>query len=138
MGKIKSKIIEDKGLLLQEYSGELNKSDLAVYFIGLYNNPEYLKVSVIFSDFTKALVALSVEDIAEVAHFILANAPKVQHVNNAILVSEPLITAYSMLYEEIMKAMPLYECKIFSTFKEAANFIRYDVKKLEELIKISQ
>jgi hypothetical protein len=137
MGIIKSKIIKEKGLLLQEYSGEINKNDMAVYFTELYNNPEYLNVSTIFSDFTNALVALTDEDIAEVAYFILSHAPKVQHVNNAILVTEPLITAYSVLYEEIMKEMPLYKCKIFSTFNDAANFISYDVNNLKKLTEIS-
>ena len=137
MGIIKSKIIKEKGLLLQEYSGEINKNDMAVYFTELYNNPEYLNVSTIFSDFTNALIALTDEDIAEVAYFILSHAPKVQHVNNAILVTEPLITAYSVIYEEIMKEMPLYKCKIFSTFNDAANFISYDVNNLKKLTEIS-
>jgi hypothetical protein len=137
MGIIKSKIIKDKGLLLQEYSGEISKNDMALYFNGLYKNPEYLHVSTIFSDFTHAIVALSVDDISEVAYFILEYAPKVQNINNAILVSEPLVTAYSILYEEIMKKMPLYKCRIFSTFNEAANFISHDINNLKKLIKIS-
>jgi hypothetical protein len=137
MGIIKSKIIKEKSLLLQEYSGELTKTDMAVYFAGLYNNPEYLNVSTIFSDFTNALVALSDDDIVEIAYFILTHAPKVQHVTNAIFVSAPLITAYSILYQEIMKEMPLYECNIFSTFEDAANFISYDANELKNLIKIS-
>jgi hypothetical protein len=137
MGLIKSKIIKNKGLLLQEFSGNLTKTDLAVYFTGLYINPEYLIVSTIFSDFTNALVALSVEDISEIAFFILTHAPKVRHVNNAILVDEPLVTAYSMIYEEIMKEMPLYECKIFSTFDEAAKFISYDTDNLKKFMQIS-
>ena len=137
MGIIKSKTINEKGLLLQEYSGELNKNDLAAYFIELYSNPEYLNVSTIFSDFTNAQVALSEEDIADVAYFILTYAPKIQHVKNAILVIEPLVTAYSILYQEIMKEMPLYECQIFSTFKEAVNFIKFDENELKNLIKIS-
>jgi len=137
MGTIKSKIINETGLLLQEYSGDLNMNDMATYFTGLYQNPEYLNVSLIFSDFTKAQVTLSIKDITNVANFILANAPKVQQVNNAILVSEPLVTAYSLLYEEIMKVMPLYECSIFSTFQMAAHFISYDVGQLRKLIKTS-
>jgi hypothetical protein len=134
MGNIKSKIVKDKGLLLQEFSGSLTKTDLAIYFTRLYNNPEYLKVSTIFSDFTNALVALSVEDISEIAFFILKHAPKVQHVHNAILVDEPLITAYSIIYEEIMKEMALYKCKIFSTFDEATKFISWDADDLKKLM----
>jgi hypothetical protein len=137
MGVIKSKIIKNKGLLLQEYSGCITKLDMAAYFAGLYNNPEYLTVSTIFSDFTNACVALTVEDISEIAYFILTHAPKVQQVKNAILVSEPLVTAYSIIYEEIMKEMPLYKCNIFSTFVEAVNFINYDSDKLKMLIKRS-
>ncbi len=137
MGIIKSKIIKEKGLLLQKYSGELTKNDMALYFTGLYNNHEYLEVSSIFSDFTNANVSLSDDDIVEIAYFILTNAPKVQHVNNSIIVSKPLVTAYSILYKEIMENMPLYECKIFSTFEEAAKFINIDVNELETLIKIS-
>jgi len=77
------------------------------------------------------------DDIVEIAYFILTHAPKVQHVTNAIFVSAPLITAYSILYQEIMKEMPLYECNIFSTFEDAANFISYDANELKNLIKIS-
>ena len=51
MGTIKSQIIKDNGLLLQEYSGEIEKNDLAKYFADLYNNPDYLLVTTIFSDF---------------------------------------------------------------------------------------
>lgn len=137
MGTIKSKIIRETGLLLQEYSGELTRNDMADYFTGLYNNPEYLNVSVIYSDFTNATVNLSVKDISEIAYFILTHAPKVQHVRNAILVSKPLTTAYSLIYGTIMKAMPLYECKIFSTFKEASVFISHDAGALENLMKTS-
>jgi len=134
MGTIKSKIVKNKGLLLQEFSGSLTKTDMASYFSKLYTNPEYFNVSMIFSDFTKALVALSVEEISEIAFFILTNAPKVQHVNNAILVYEPLVTAYSFLYEEIMKDMPFYECKIFSTFEEATKFINWDADQMKKLL----
>jgi len=137
MGIIKSKIIQEKGLLLQQYSGCITKSDMATYFDRLYNNPAYLTVSTIFSDFTNAHIALTVEDISEIAYFILTHAPKVQHVKNAILVSEPLVTAYSIIYEEIMKEMPLYKCNIFSTFNEAVNYVNYDIDKLKKLIKMS-
>lgn len=137
MGIIKSKIFRTKGLLLQEFSGNLTKTDMADYFSRLYSNPEYFNVSMIFSDFTKALVALSVEEISEIAFFILTNAPKVQHVNNAILVYEPLVTAYSFLYGEIMKEMPLYKCRIFSTYEEASKFINWDADQIKKLIKKS-
>jgi hypothetical protein len=135
MGIIKSRIIAESGLLLQEYSGEIEKKDMLDYLAELYSSPEYLKVSIIHSDFTKANAILSVKDLSEIAYFILRHAPKVQHVKNSILVSKPLTTAYSLIYSTIMKAMPLYECKIFSTSKEAANFISHDADDLQELMK---
>jgi hypothetical protein len=134
MGIIKSKIIKDRCLLLQDYSGEIEKTDLAIYFTGLYQNPEYLIVSTIYSDFTNAIVALNEEDIVEIAYFILTHAPKVKQIKNAIVVAEPLVTAFSFLYEEIMKEMPLYTCKIFSTFREAAYFINYEENELRNII----
>jgi hypothetical protein len=134
MGTIKSKIFKEKGLLVQIYSGELNKNDLAVYFATLYFNPEYLDVSIIYSDFTNAIVALTDDDIVDVAKFILINSPKVRHVDNAILVIEPLVTSYSYLYKQIMNEMPLYDCQIFSTFKEATAFIKYNSDELIDLI----
>jgi hypothetical protein len=134
MGIIKSKIIKDRCLLLQEYSGEIEKKDLEVYFRALYQNPEYLFISTIYSDFTDAIVALTEDDIVEIAYFILMRAPKVKHIKNAIIVNKPLVTAYSFLYKEIMKDMTLYTCKIFSTFKEAAYFINYEEKELRNLI----
>jgi len=137
MGIIKSKIFIYNGLLIQEYSDELNKEDMLVYFTGLYCDPEYLNVTTIFSDFTYASIVLSFKDLSEIAAYILKHAPKVQYISNAILVSKPITTAYSMIYETLMKVMPLYECKIFSTFKEAANFIRHDPKMLEILTKTS-
>jgi hypothetical protein len=135
MGNIKSRIIGERGLLVQEYTGELEKKDMLDYFSGLYSSPEYLNVSIIHSDFTKATAKLSVKDLSEIAYFILKHAPKIQHVKNSILVSKPLTTAYSLIYSTIMKAMPLYECKIFSTAKEAANFISFDEGELEELMR---
>jgi hypothetical protein len=137
MGIIKSKIIKDKCLMLQEYSGEIEKKDLAIYFTGLYQNPEYLVVSTIFSDFTNAVVALTEEEIIEIAYFILTHAPKVKQIKNAIVVNEPLVTAFSFLYAEIMKKMPLYTCKIFSTFREAAYFINYEESELRNLVNIA-
>jgi hypothetical protein len=134
MGTIKSKIIKDLGLLLQEYSGELCINDMAAYFEELYNDPDYLSVKFIFSDFSNAIFSLSERDISEIAIYILNHAPKVQHVNNAILVKTPLVTAYSILYQEITKVMPLYACKIFSTFNGAARFIENDVQNLKSLI----
>jgi hypothetical protein len=136
MGTIQSKIFKDNGLLLQIYSGKLNKNDLATYFSGLYANTEYLNVSIIFSDFTNAIVALNDDDIVDVANFIITYAPKVKHVDNAILVTKPLITSYSFLYKQIMRQMPLYNCQIFSTFKEAAGFINFDLNELRKLIDI--
>jgi hypothetical protein len=136
MGTIQSKIFKDEGLLLQIYSGELDKNDLATYFSGLYANPEYLNVSIIFSDFTNAIVALTDDDIVDVANFILTYAPKVKHVDNAILVTEPLVTSYSFLYKQIMRQMPLYDCQIFSTFKEAAGFINFNLDELRKFIEI--
>jgi hypothetical protein len=134
MGIIKSRIFVDSGLLLQEYSGEIEKKDMSDYLAELYSSPEYLSVSIIHSDFTKANAILSVKDLTEIAYFILRHAPKVQLVKNSILVSKPLTTAYSLIYSTIMKAMPLYECKIFSTLNEAANFISRDADELQELM----
>jgi hypothetical protein len=134
MGTIKSQIIKDKGLLLQEYSGEIEKNDLAKYFTELYNNPDYLIVTTIFSDFSNAIVAFSDEEIVEIAYFILTYAPKVKQIKNAIFVNEPLVTAYSLLYKEIMKEMPLYTCRIFSTFREAAYFLNFEETELKNLI----
>ena len=135
MGIIKDKIFEEKGLLVQQFSGHLSKMDMAAYFTGLYKNPQYLKVSTIFSDFSKAMVALTEDEIIEVAYFIITHAPKVRHVVNSILVDAPLVTAYSLLYQEVMKEMPLYECRIFSTFEQASKYIEYDINELKDLIR---
>lgn len=135
MGIIKDKIIEENGLLVQRFSGHLSKMDMAAYFTALYNNPQYLKVSTIFSDFSKANVALTEDEIIEVAYFIIAHAPRVRYVVNSILVDAPLVTAYSMLYQEVMKEMPMYECSIFSTFEQAARYIQYDISELNKIIK---
>jgi hypothetical protein len=136
MSSIKSTIITERGLLLQEYSGKIEKAYMAAYFSHLYNNPEYLNVSNIFSDFTKAVVTFSDDEIMEVAYFIMTHAPKVRHVTNAIYVSEPMVTAYTLLYQEITREMPLYECKIFSTFEAAASYIDYTESELRDLINI--
>jgi hypothetical protein len=135
MGVIKHKIIKERGLLVQQYSGKFSKNDLAIYFTGLYENPDYLHVSAIYSDFSHAKVSLSEDDLEEIAYFIITHAPKVRHVINAILVNEPLVTAYSFLYKEVMKQMPMYECHVFSTFKEAAKYIGYKPLELEDIIR---
>ena len=134
MGAIRYKIIKEKALLLQQFTGNLTKQDLAEFFTELYNNPDYLLVSTIFSDFSKADVALTDEETEGVAKFIIAYAPKVRYVKNAIIVNEPLITAYILLYQEVMKAMPLYDCNVFSTFNEASKYIGYEVPALKKLI----
>jgi hypothetical protein len=36
-----------------------------------------------------------------------------------------------------MKKMPLYECKIFSTYRAASDYINYDVSELKKLMKTS-
>jgi hypothetical protein len=82
MGMIKHHIFEESGLLVQEFTGELTKMDMAVFFTNLYNSPQYLKVSAIFSDFSQARVALTEEEIAEVAYFIIEHAPRVRFVIN--------------------------------------------------------
>ena len=135
MGVIKQKIIKEKGLLVQQYSGKLSKNDLAIYFTGLYENPDYLHVSAIYSDFNHAKVSLTEDEIEEVAYFIITHAPKVRHVINAILVNEPLVTAYSFLYKEVMAQMPMYDCHVFSTFNKAAKYIGYTSLELEEIIR---
>jgi hypothetical protein len=137
MKKIEYKILTDKGLLVQNYAGELTREDMTDFFKKLYEDPDYPIVTEIFSDFTNALVALAVDDIIEVAYFIIEHAPRVKHIRNAILVNEPLVTAYSILYKEVMKEMPLYDCRIFSTFKESAKFIDYNVKEIKDIIKLS-
>ncbi len=134
MGIIKSKIITGKGLLIQQYSSEINKTDLATYFLSLYQNPDYLTVTSIFSDFSQAQIQFTEEDLTQIAQFILAYAPKVNYVSNAIFVSAPLVTAYSFLYSEIMQEMPQYECRVFSTTTEAACFIGYRYSFLKEII----
>jgi len=128
------KIFKNRALLLQKFSGEIDKQELAGFFTELYSNTDYLDVSIIFSDFSNAAVALTLDDLEDVAHFIIATAPKVRHVKNAIIVQEPLITAYTHIYKEVMEAMPSYECEIFSTFSEGAKYIGYSLSDLKELI----
>ncbi len=137
MGTINYKIIRERNLLIQRFSGEITKTDMANFFVGLYKDNEYLRVSFIFSDFSNAIVALSEEDMIEIAHFIRTHAPTVNYVINSILVSEPLVTAYSLLYHEVMKEMPQYTCCVFSTFLGASKYIGFAADELKVIIEKS-
>ena len=135
MGKIAYKILTNKNLLLQQFSGKTSKNDLAAFFTVLYDDPEYLKVSYIFSDFSNADIALTAQEMEEVALFIIEHAPKNSSVLNAIVVKEPLVTAYSLIYKEVMQAMPNYVCEVFSTYSSAARFLDLKKAELEQLVK---
>jgi hypothetical protein len=128
-------IVKEKNLLLQRFIGEIRYNDLINFFTVLYEDPDYLEVRKIYSDFSKAVVALTLEELEGVALFIINHAPNQQVVANAIVVSEPLITAYSMVYQVVMDKMPNYTCQIFSTFDTAALHLGYKKIEIEGLMR---
>lgn len=134
MGEIKSKIFKEQNLLIQLYRGKIELSELTAYYHALSQYPDYLRVSAIYSDFSQIQIELSIDEVHTLAQFIMSNAPTVNHISNAVLVNDSLLIAYTFLYSEITQVMPLYDCRVFSTAKEAAYFIGYNHSVIKSLI----
>ncbi len=103
-----------KGFLETKFVGEVTLTEIINYILDLKVNKEYPRILRIKTDATNAIFKFSTNDIKRI---ILETDNLIEYYDviiDAMIVSRPKTTAFSMLYKELEKN-DKYKFNVFST-----------------------
>lgn len=129
---IHHQFFKDNSLLIQQYNGDTDANDILTFLSQLVADERYRQVRYIVSDFRRVKVTISEEDISAMVQQIVAHSLKEQVVFNAILVTEPMQTAFSYLYKVAMQGLTWYDSSVMSSLTVAASYVAIERWELEE------
>jgi len=106
-------------ILFANYLGEIDKKDILNYYDELFNYKDLSSSLLILQTETKAVFVNSEENIKAPIESIKLLLKEYDYIKIAILQTEPIKTAYSMLFQDITLELENFNAEVFST-KEAA------------------
>ena len=121
-------------IVVQRFRGSISKEMLLSLLSKLYQDKAYLQTTKILTDFRHIKVSFHDEEVSEIAKFIQDNSKNDNRILNAIIADEPMVTAFSMIYQVLMFDMPNYQCSVFSTEEKAAEFLYLTHKDIENYL----
>lgn len=131
---IHHQFFKNNSLLVQSYNGDTNADDILNFLSQLVTDERYRQVRYIISDFRRVKVTINEEDITAMVKQIVNQSPKEQIIFNAILVTEPMQTAFSYLYKVAMQGLTWYDSSVMSSLSVAASYVAIERWELEEYL----
>ncbi|UBM62559.1 hypothetical protein LA303_00930 [Candidatus Sulfidibacterium hydrothermale] len=104
------------------YSGEITLKEILEYNNQIRKNPKYPRKLKILTDATEAEFLLSKKDLKVISEKVKQMLNDYETVYDAMIISKPRETAYSILYKERAK-IENYKFQYFSTKKAASKWL---------------
>lgn len=118
----------DHDLRLIRYcdSGQIGLDDIGGAWQEFLKLPEFTQKKYnLLSDYSKGTFNFSEEQIDAIVEFMRQIEPIVRGKKQALIVSDPLSTAASMLFEEEVYKEVGFDVKVFSTIKVAVSWLTH-------------
>jgi len=119
------KIIPREGVIVQTLTGKVTMAELDDFFDRFRKDPDYSDQYSFISDFRKADIVLTLEEIKDVAQYYCDHC-ELQG-KNAILVNKSTDTARILIFKEYLE--PKFFFEVYSTREAASEYIGVDLKK---------
>lgn len=109
----------ETGIIESKYEGRITLQDIISYISELKDIGKYPKKILILSDATAGRLELGPDDEKVFATMIRQYAPHYELIKDAVIISDPKSTAYSLLFRSAAASIPNYQMELFNT-REAA------------------
>ncbi len=111
-----------KGTLHSKFEGKVTLKEIVDYIVATKENKSYPRVLKILTNATHADMVFSPEDLAVIVEENYKSLEKYEYIIDAIVISSPKETAFSVLYQELAKTKK-YLFQVFSTDKAAIEWL---------------
>ncbi|RLD66422.1 MAG: hypothetical protein DRI95_06780 [Bacteroidetes bacterium] len=111
-----------KGTLHSKFEGKVTLKEIVDYIVATKENKSYPRVLKILTNATHADMVFSPEDLAIIVEENYKSLEKYEYIIDAIVISSPKETAFSVLYQELAKTKK-YLFQVFSTDKAAIEWL---------------
>lgn len=119
------KIIPREGIIIHTLSGKITSVELSDFFDRFRKDPDYSDQYSFVSDFRKATIVLTLDEIKEVALYYRDHC--MLRGKNAILVNRSVDTARIILFKDLLAQK--FSFGVYSTLEAASLYIGIDLDK---------
>ena len=121
-------------ITIQKYSGTITKQKILQLLSDQYKNIDYIETTKIISDFRETKVNFNEEDLYEITEFIKINSTNKNEIINVIITDDPMTTAYTMIFQDLMSDQKNFKCFVCSTIRRASEYLDLPEKIIDSLI----
>jgi len=119
---IKAEYNNQKGILHSTFEGNVTLEEIVDYIVATKENKSYPRTLKILTNASKANMVFSPEDLAIIVEENYKSLEKYEYIIDAIVLSSPKETAFSVLYQELAKTKK-YKFQVFSTNEAAIEWL---------------
>lgn len=120
---ISSHLNRETGIIETRMTGNVILEEITGYIHELKNAEKYPSRMLILTDATHGTFELSDDDNQQIVSIVLQYISSFELIKDAIIISDPRTTAYSILYRKTAARIPNYRFEIFSTREAALNWL---------------
>jgi len=113
-----SKFNHQIGVLETKLQGDVTIEELIDYIVSTKQNTKYPRFLKILTDASEANMVFTHDELSLIVSETIESLEKYNFMQDAILVSSPIETALSILYQELSRSTK-YEFQVFSTHQAA-------------------
>ena len=121
-------------ITIQKFSGTITKQKILQLLSDQYKSNDYIDTTKIISDFRETKVNFNEEDLLEITTFIKINSTNKNEILNVIITDDPMTTAYTMIFQDLMSDQNNYKCFVCSTIRKASEYLELPEKIIASLI----
>ena len=123
---------------VHKYSGNVTKQTIMDSLSEQFKNRDFNNIIKIISDFRQTKISFNEDDLNEITQFIKINSTNDNQIYNVIITDDPMITAYTIIFQDLMRDKKNYKCFVCSTTQKACEYLNLSedsINLLVELIK---
>lgn len=122
----KIQIEHDNKIIYYRHSGEITANDIGMAWQELMRLEDFTKKKYnLLSDYREARFLISDNDVSAICDFLYNLKDILNNKKQALVITEPLSTAISILFTGEVNDRVGFDVKVFSTIKAASNWVKY-------------
>jgi len=111
-------------IIIYNHNGYVNLAEIGRAWDDILNIREFVEEDYnLLSDYRSAELDLSIKEFSLITVFFIKYKSILEKKKQSLIITDPLTTAKSILFEEEVKSKVKFQIKIFSTYESALNWL---------------
>jgi len=113
-------------IIIYKHNGYVNLAEIGRAWNDILKIHEFIDEDYnLLSDYRNAELDLSIKEFSLISIFFIKYKEILKNKKQSLIITDPLTTAKSILFEEEVKSKVDFQIKIFSTYESALNWLKY-------------